>query len=42
MKTKELIAQIGKVEVRHIRRELNKEADALANKAIDEKENQSG
>ncbi len=37
LKAKELIAKIGSVEVRHIRRELNKEADALANKAIDEK-----
>ena len=36
-KVKELIARIGSVEVQHIRREMNKEADALANKAIDEK-----
>ncbi len=37
MKVKELIAKIGRVEVEYIRREMNKEADALANKAIDEK-----
>jgi ribonuclease HI len=36
-KVRELIARIGKVEVQYIRREQNKEADALANKAIDEK-----
>lgn len=36
-KVKELIARIGTVEVQYIRREQNKEADALANKAIDEK-----
>jgi ribonuclease HI len=36
-RAKELIAQIGRVEVQYIPRELNKEADALANKAIDEK-----
>ena len=36
-KVKELIARIGSVEVQHVRREMNKEADALANKAIDEK-----
>jgi ribonuclease HI len=36
-RAKELIARIGKVEVRHVRRDQNKEADALANKAIDEK-----
>ena len=34
---KELIAKIGSVEVQYIPRALNKEADALANKAIDEK-----
>ncbi|HWR72967.1 MAG TPA: ribonuclease HI family protein [Nitrospirota bacterium] len=36
-KVKELIARIGSVEVQYIPREKNKEADALANKAIDEK-----
>ena len=36
-RVKELIAKIGSVEVQYIPRELNKEADALANKAIDEK-----
>lgn len=36
-KAKELIAKIGSVEVQYIPREKNKEADALANKAIDEK-----
>jgi ribonuclease HI len=36
-KAKELIAKIGNVEVQYIPREKNKEADALANKAIDEK-----
>ncbi len=36
-KVKELIARIGSVEVQYIPRERNKEADALANKAIDEK-----
>ena len=36
-KVKELIAKIGSVEVQYIPRESNKEADALANKAIDEK-----
>jgi len=36
-KVKELIAKIGSVEVQYIPRALNKEADALANKAIDEK-----
>jgi len=36
-KVKELIARIGRVEVQYIPREQNKEADALANKAIDEK-----
>ena len=36
-KAKELIAKIGCVEVKYIPREQNKEADALANKAIDEK-----
>jgi ribonuclease HI len=36
-KVKELIAKIGSVEVKYIPRALNKEADALANKAIDEK-----
>ena len=37
VKAKELIAKIGRVEVQYIPREMNKEADALANKAIDEK-----
>lgn len=36
-KAKELIAKIGSVTVQYIPREKNKEADALANKAIDEK-----
>ncbi len=36
-KVKELIAKIGNVEVQYIPRAQNKEADALANKAIDEK-----
>ena len=36
-KVKALIAMIGPVEVQYIPREQNKEADALANKAIDEK-----
>ena len=36
-KVKELIAKIGRVDVQYIPREQNKEADALANKAIDEK-----
>ena len=36
-KAKELIAKIGSVAVQYIPREKNKEADALANKAIDEK-----
>ena len=36
-KVKELIAKIGSVEVQYIPREMNREADALANKAIDEK-----
>jgi ribonuclease HI len=36
-KVKELIASIGSVEVKYIPREQNKAADALANKAIDEK-----
>jgi ribonuclease HI len=36
-KIKELIAKIGSVEVQYIPRAQNKEADALANKAIDEK-----
>jgi len=36
-RVKELIAKIGRVEVKYIPREQNKEADALANKAIDEK-----
>lgn len=34
---KQLIAAIGSVEVKYIPREMNREADALANKAIDEK-----
>jgi len=37
IKIKELIAKIGSVEVQYIPREQNKEADALANRAIDEK-----
>jgi len=36
-KLKELIAKIGSVEVQYIPRDQNREADALANKAIDEK-----
>ena len=36
-KARELIARIGSVAVQYIPREQNKEADALANKAIDEK-----
>ena len=36
-KAKELIAKIKSVRVQYIPREQNKEADALANKAIDEK-----
>ncbi len=36
-KAKELIARIGSVEVQYTPRERNREADALANKAIDEK-----
>jgi len=36
-KVKGLIARIGSVAVQYIPREQNKEADALANKAIDEK-----
>jgi len=36
-KVKELIAKIDNVKVQYIPREKNKEADALANKAIDEK-----
>jgi ribonuclease HI len=36
-KAKELIAKIGSVEVQYIPRAQNREADALANKAIDEK-----
>ncbi len=36
-KAKELIARIGAVEVQYTPRERNREADALANKAIDEK-----
>jgi ribonuclease HI len=35
-KAKDLIARIGSVAVQYIPREKNKEADALANKAIDE------
>jgi ribonuclease HI len=38
-RVKELIAKIGSVEVQYIPREMNREADALANKAIDEKIN---
>ena len=36
-RVKELIAAIGSVEVQYIPRAQNKEADALANRAIDEK-----
>jgi ribonuclease HI len=36
-KVKGLLARIGSTEVKYIPREQNKEADALANKAIDEK-----
>ncbi|OGW32782.1 MAG: hypothetical protein A2X58_10640 [Nitrospirae bacterium GWC2_56_14] len=36
-RAKELIARIGCVEIHYIPRERNKDADALANKAIDEK-----
>jgi ribonuclease HI len=36
-KVKELIARIGCVEVQYIPRERNREADALANHAIDGK-----
>ena len=36
-KARDLIARIGSVEVRYIPRTQNKEADALANQAIDEK-----
>lgn len=36
-KVKVLIAQIGHVELQYIPRAMNKEADALANQAIDEK-----
>lgn len=39
LKASELIAKIGSVEVQYIPREMNRQADALANKAIDEKEN---
>ncbi len=37
LKAKELIAKIGSVEVQYIPRAMNSEADALANKAIDER-----
>jgi ribonuclease HI len=37
LKAKELIAKIGSVEVQYIPREMNKDADALANKAIDKR-----
>jgi len=36
-RTEELIAKIGTVEVQYIPRLMNKEADALVNKAMDEK-----
>lgn len=36
-KAKDLIGKIGTVTIKYIRREMNKEADALANKAVDEK-----
>ncbi len=36
-RAKELIAKIGNIEVIYISRDKNKEADRLANKAIDEK-----
>jgi len=38
-KVKDLIAKIASVEVKYIPREMNREADALANRAIDEKVN---
>lgn len=38
-KVKALIAKLGSVEVQYIPREQNREADALANRAIDEKIN---
>lgn len=41
-KVQELIAKISRVEVQYISRERNREADALANKAIDEKVVASG
>ena len=34
---KELIAKVGRVEVQYLAREMNREADVLANKAIDGK-----
>ncbi len=37
LRAKELIAKIGSVTVQYIPREMNREADALANQAIDEK-----
>ncbi|MFA5072677.1 MAG: ribonuclease HI family protein [Nitrospirota bacterium] len=39
LQAKKLMAHIGSVEVQYIPREMNREADALANKAIDEKVN---
>lgn len=36
-RVQELIAKIGRVEVQYLAREMNREADVLANKAIDEK-----
>jgi ribonuclease HI len=36
-RAKELIAKIGSVEVQYLPRAMNKEADTLANKAIDDK-----
>ncbi len=37
VKVKTLIAKIGRFEVQYIPREMNREADALSNRAIDEK-----
>jgi ribonuclease HI len=36
-KAKELLGEFGDVEIKHVERERNKGADALANRAIDEK-----
>ncbi len=35
LKAKQLVSQFDKVDFNHVRRELNKEADALANQALD-------